>query len=165
MDTKITDIYLKMLREDATEDMFYKGRDGNLKNASPKQREKNALKAGDDAPSYSLDNDDLEAFKSLDSNDQARVKKFIQGKAHRDNVKSTFRGDDKEIEQAYRILMSSDMTSDAVEEAIQNANQNTAVNTDKLKTSLFDSKILAQDEFKTFCFSFPKIGFFISILL
>jgi hypothetical protein len=135
MDSKITDIYLKMLRENgATEDMFNKGRDDDYKVATTTQRKRNALKAGADAPSYSLDDDDLEAFKSLDSNDQARVKKFIQGKAHRNNVKSTFRGGDKEIEQAYRILMSSDMTSDEVEEAIQNANQNIAVNTDKLKT-------------------------------
>ena len=85
MDSKITDVYLKMLRENgATEDMFNKGRDGDYKVATTTQRKRNALKAGADAPSYSLDDDDLEAFKSLDSNDQARVKKFIQGKAHRD---------------------------------------------------------------------------------
>jgi len=134
MNSKITDVYLKMLREDATEDMFYTGLDGDLKKASPKQRERNAIKAGDDAPSYSLDDEDLEAFKVLEPKDQARVKKFIQGKAHRDNVMSTFRGQASEIEQAYRILMSSDMTSDDVESVIQDANQNKAVNTDKLTT-------------------------------
>lgn len=123
---------LEGLYEDVTEDMFYAGRDGELKPATAKQRERAAAKAGDDAPSYVLDDDDIEAFKSLDPKDQARVKKFIQGKAHRDNIISTFKGQTEEIEQAYRILMSSDMSSDEVESVIQDVNQNKAVNTEKL---------------------------------
>lgn len=147
MDKNIEDIYLKLisgklnhsspktlegLYEDVTEDMFYAGRGGELKPATAKQRERAAAKAGDDAPSYVLDDDDIEAFKSLDPKDQARVKKFIQGKAHRDIVKSTFKGQTEEIEQAYRILMSSDMSSDEVESVIQDVNQNKAVNTENL---------------------------------
>ena len=147
MDRNIEDIYqnqvasgsnyqtpktLEHLYEDVTEDMFFKGRDGEIKKATAKQRERAAQKANDDAPSYSLDDSDIEAFKMLDSKDQARVKKFIQGKAHRDNVKSTLKGQKEEIEQAYRILMSSDMSSDEVESVIQDVNQNKAVNTEKL---------------------------------
>lgn len=147
MDKKIENIYrdlvagrsnhkspktLEHLYEDVTEDMFFKGRDGEIKPATAKQRERAAQKAGDDAPSYSLDESDIEAFKLLDPKDQARVKKFIQGKAHRDNVKTTFKGQGEEIEQAYRILMSSDMSSDEVESVVQHVNQNKAVNTEKL---------------------------------
>ena len=147
MDRNIEDIYqnqvasgsnyqtpktLEHLYEDVTEDMFFKGRDGEIKKATAKQRERAAQKANDDAPSYSLDDSDIEAFKMLDSKDQARVKKFIQGKAHRDNVQSTLKGQKEEIEQAYRILMSSDMSSDEVESVIQDVNQNKAVNTEKL---------------------------------
>lgn len=147
MDRNIEDIYqnqvasgsnyqppktLEHLYEDVTEDMFFKGRDGEIKKATAKQRERAAQKANDDAASYSLDDSDIEAFKMLDSKDQARVKKFIQGKAHRDNVKSTLKGQKEEIEQAYRILMSSDMSSDEVESVIQDVNQNKAVNTEKL---------------------------------
>lgn len=134
MNSKITELYLKMLEEAATDDMFFQGRDGTLKPSSDKQKERAAQKAGDDQAPLTLDDDDLAAFKVLEVKDQARVKKYIQGKAHRDNVKSTFKGQDAEIEQAYRILMSSDMSSNEVESVIQDVNKNEAVDSAKLST-------------------------------
>ena len=134
MNSKITELYLKMLEEAATDDMFSQGRDGTLKPSSEKQKERAAQKADDDQAPLTLDDTDLAAFKLLGVKDQARVKKYIQGKSHRDNVKATFKGQSTEIEQAYRILMSSDMSSDEVESVIQDVNTNEAVNSTKLST-------------------------------
>tara|TARA_R110000868_G_scaffold411235_1_gene702486 strand:- start:1096 stop:2214 length:1119 start_codon:yes stop_codon:yes gene_type:complete len=130
----LASLYEKVLEENTTEDMFYTGLDGEVKRSSSKQRERRASKAGNDIPSYTLDDDDLNAFKQLDPKDQARVKKFIQGKSHRKIIKSTLTGQPEEIEQAYRILMSSDMSSDDVESVIQDVNTGKAVNIQKLST-------------------------------
>ena len=138
MDSRITELYLKILdktlNEATTDDMFFKGRDGELKPSSDKQKERAAQKADDDQAPLTLDNTDFAAFKLLDVKDQERVKKYIQGKAHRDNVQNTFKGQDAEIEQAYRILMSSDMSSNDVESVIQDVNTNKAVDSTKLST-------------------------------
>ena len=137
MDSKITALYLKMLLEDDQQQLFRTMSGGKNKGdevaISAKDQETGKFDV-EDKPDLKLDEQDMADFAALDYADQVRVKKYIQGKASREGVRATFKGQDGEIEQAYRILMSSDMSGDEVESVIQNVNANKAVDSQKLST-------------------------------
>ena len=140
MDSKITDIYMKMLLEgpdDGQGQLFRPMASGKRKGeeveVSDKDQETGKHNV-EDKPDLKLTERDLQDYAELDYVDQVRVKKYIQGKANRSNVRATFKGQDAEIEQAYRILMSSDMSSDDVESVIHDVNANKAVDSRKLTT-------------------------------
>ena len=95
-----------------------------------------------------LTDDDLENFKLLDSIDKQRVKKYIESKAFRKLTQNTLRGSEKEVEQAFNLLMSSHLTGDDIHKVMQDINTGKAVNT-KLLTQVGNysiEQIFSSDE-------------------
>jgi hypothetical protein len=140
MDTKLTELYLKMLLEGPGAAQLQllrpmaSGKNKGVEVGVSDKDQKSGKHNVEDKPDLKLTERDLQDYAELDYVDQLRVKKYIQGKANRDNVRSTFKGQDAEVEQAYRILMSSDMSSDDVESVIHDVNANKAVDSRKLTT-------------------------------
>jgi len=89
----------------------------------------------EDSPSVELTKDDMNNFKLLDREDQMRVKKYIESKSFRSLAQGTLRGSEDEVEQAFRLLMSSHLTGDGIHQVMQDINAGKAVNT-KLLTQV-----------------------------
>lgn len=89
----------------------------------------------EDSFSVELTKDDLNNFKLLDIEDQQRVKKYIESHAFRGLAQKTFRGSEQEVEQAFRLLMSSHLSGDSIHTVLQDINTGKAVNT-KLLTQV-----------------------------
>jgi len=88
----------------------------------------------EDTKKISLTDEDIENFKTLNSEDQLRVKKYIESTAFRGLIQNSFKGSDDEVEEAFRLLMSSHLPADSIHSVIQDINTDRAVNTKLLST-------------------------------
>ncbi len=88
----------------------------------------------DDKKKLKLDKEDIAAFDALSYEDQIRVKKYIEGKANRDIINTSLDGSDGDLDEVYRILMSSNMSSNDIESVVRDVNANKAVDSKKLST-------------------------------
>ncbi len=88
----------------------------------------------DDKKKLKLDKEDIAAFDALSYEDQIRVKKYIEGKANRDIINTSLDGSDDDLDEVYRILMSSNMSSSDIETVVRDVNANKAVDSKKLST-------------------------------
>ena len=86
----------------------------------------------EDGVNITLTDDDFENFKLLDNEDRQRVKKYIESRAFRSLTQNTLKGSEKEVEQAFRLLMSSHLTGDSIHKVMQDINTGKAVNTNLL---------------------------------
>lgn len=106
-------------------------RKGEERAVTQKDREEGKYDV-EDGVDIALTDDDISNFKLLDKEDQLRVKKYIESKALRGLMQDTLRGSQDEVEEAFRLLMSSHLTGDDIHEVMQDINTGKAVNTSLL---------------------------------
>ena len=88
-----------------------------------------------DPKNLSITDQDIELFNVLDYRDQIKVKKYIESKALKEIIVNTFKGGrEDDIEQAVRLVMSSDLSADQIGNVMQLVNQDKAVSVQALQT-------------------------------
>lgn len=104
---------------------------GEERAVTQKEREEGKYDV-EDGVKITLTDDDISNFKLLDKEDQLRVKKYIESKSFRGLMQDTLRGSEDEVEQAFRLLMSSHLTGDSIHKVMQDINAGKAIDTNSL---------------------------------
>jgi len=88
----------------------------------------------EDAKKISLTDVDIENFNALNTEDQLKVKKYLESNAFRSLIQNSIKGSADEVEDAFRLLMSSNLPADNIHSVMQDINAGKAVNTKLLTT-------------------------------